>query len=127
IFFIIFFFFQAEDGIRDPLVTGVQTCALPISARAARCRPGHRRDDLDTLGVAPSRRGRAAGPRSSRDRRYRRRRGRAARRAPAGPRARRIASPPGDSRPARRRTPAWVLASRPPSAVPAGAPAPLPR
>src|SRR5207247_8219601 len=23
--------FQAEDGIRDPLVTGVQTCALPIS------------------------------------------------------------------------------------------------
>src|SRR6266536_6172376 len=27
----IFFFFQAEDGIRDPLVTGVQTCALPIS------------------------------------------------------------------------------------------------
>src|SRR5207247_7778875 len=23
-------FFQAEDGIRDPLVTGVQTCALPI-------------------------------------------------------------------------------------------------
>src|SRR5438105_15772015 len=27
------FFFQAEDGIRDPLVTGVQTCALPISRR----------------------------------------------------------------------------------------------
>src|SRR5207247_8313444 len=26
----ILFFFQAEDGIRDPLVTGVQTCALPI-------------------------------------------------------------------------------------------------
>ena len=25
-----FFFFQAEDGIRDRLVTGVQTCALPI-------------------------------------------------------------------------------------------------
>src|SRR5207247_4943043 len=25
------FVFQAEDGIRDPLVTGVQTCALPIS------------------------------------------------------------------------------------------------
>src|SRR5574342_640610 len=24
------FFFQAEDGIRDPVVTGVQTCALPI-------------------------------------------------------------------------------------------------
>src|SRR5690606_40524017 len=27
------FFFQAEDGIRDFHVTGVQTCALPISAR----------------------------------------------------------------------------------------------
>src|SRR5438034_10088235 len=27
----IFFFFQAEDGIRDHCVTGVQTCALPIS------------------------------------------------------------------------------------------------
>src|SRR5690554_7059065 len=28
-----FFFFQAEDGIRDADVTGVQTCALPISMR----------------------------------------------------------------------------------------------
>src|SRR6266404_2681403 len=28
--YIIIFFFQAEDGIRDKLVTGVQTCALPI-------------------------------------------------------------------------------------------------
>src|SRR3989441_2755946 len=28
------FFFQAEDGIRDKLVTGVQTCALPISFAA---------------------------------------------------------------------------------------------
>src|SRR5207248_4228861 len=28
--FIFFFFFQAEDGIRDRTVTGVQTCALPI-------------------------------------------------------------------------------------------------
>src|SRR6202789_3175728 len=27
------FFFQAEDGIRDAVVTGVQTCALPISAQ----------------------------------------------------------------------------------------------
>src|SRR5258708_8159840 len=38
-----FFFFQAEDGIRDDLVTGVQTCALPICTAelglrlAARC------------------------------------------------------------------------------------------
>src|SRR3989475_9568639 len=29
--FFFFFFFQAEDGIRDLTVTGVQTCALPIS------------------------------------------------------------------------------------------------
>src|SRR5256885_3755688 len=29
----IFFFFQAEDGIRDYKVTGVQTCALPIFGR----------------------------------------------------------------------------------------------
>src|SRR2546426_4316482 len=31
--FYFFFFFQAEDGIRDYKVTGVQTCALPISLR----------------------------------------------------------------------------------------------
>src|SRR2546429_4128315 len=30
---VLFFFFQAEDGIRDVAVTGVQTCALPISSR----------------------------------------------------------------------------------------------
>src|SRR2546425_3142093 len=36
-----FFFFQAEDGIRDKLVTGVQTCALPISgSRSASWRGG---------------------------------------------------------------------------------------
>src|SRR5207244_4805756 len=35
-----FFFFQAEDGIRDDLVTGVQTCALPI------CREGCRRNTV---------------------------------------------------------------------------------
>ena len=32
----IVFFFQAEDGIRDHCVTGVQTCALPISQQAHR-------------------------------------------------------------------------------------------
>src|SRR5256886_4070871 len=31
---LLLFFFQAEDGIRDLTVTGVQTCALPISALA---------------------------------------------------------------------------------------------
>src|SRR5690606_40392561 len=33
--FFCFFFFQAEDGIRDFHVTGVQTCALPIFAGAS--------------------------------------------------------------------------------------------
>src|SRR5437879_11963926 len=38
------FFFQAEDGIRDTSVTGVQTCALPISLRRREPGPGrHRR------------------------------------------------------------------------------------
>src|SRR5205809_6228800 len=38
---VLFFFFQAEDGIRDVAVTGVQTCALPIS-------PQLKRDPLGT-------------------------------------------------------------------------------
>ena len=33
---VVFFFLQAEDGRRDTSVTGVQTCALPISLYAAR-------------------------------------------------------------------------------------------
>src|SRR5256884_3961523 len=33
---LVYFFFQAEDGIRDVAVTGVQTCALPISSRDGR-------------------------------------------------------------------------------------------
>src|SRR5207249_7645172 len=36
-FFFFFFFFQAEDGIRDRNVTGVQTCALPISGGRGGC------------------------------------------------------------------------------------------
>src|SRR5690349_23145254 len=36
--FISFFFFQAEDGIRDLYVTGVQTCALPICLPVSVCR-----------------------------------------------------------------------------------------
>src|SRR5438270_10692793 len=36
--FFYFFFFQAEDGIRDLTVTGVQTCALPISRKPIRHR-----------------------------------------------------------------------------------------
>src|SRR5687767_15187958 len=38
-----FFFFQAEDGIRDKLVTGVQTCALPISVNGGGGGGGGRR------------------------------------------------------------------------------------
>src|SRR5438552_14172972 len=38
--FVFFFFFQAEDGIRDDLVTGVQTCALPISKNVCCAVPG---------------------------------------------------------------------------------------
>src|SRR5207244_8102661 len=37
------FFFQAEDGIRDDLVTGVQTCALPICHHARHRRGINRR------------------------------------------------------------------------------------
>src|SRR2546429_4737564 len=33
----VLFFFQAEDGIRDVAVTGVQTCALPIFRETHRC------------------------------------------------------------------------------------------
>src|SRR5438132_6762737 len=36
LFCFFFFFFQAEDGIRDHCVTGVQTCALPISTDLTR-------------------------------------------------------------------------------------------
>src|SRR5947209_14432728 len=39
LFCIYFFFFQAEDGIRDIGVTGVQTCALPISYGSVRAMP----------------------------------------------------------------------------------------
>src|SRR5438105_4102748 len=42
-YLLLFFFFQAEDGIRDPLVTGVQTCALPISVASAANRDQARR------------------------------------------------------------------------------------
>src|SRR5947208_12308427 len=46
---IFFFFFQAEDGIRDDLVTGVQTCALPIWRPARRWRAR----SVSWLGPAP--------------------------------------------------------------------------
>src|SRR5690625_7783185 len=57
----LFFFFQAEDGIRDGHVTGVQTCALPICppaegrtparrAVSGRAYPGGMEEDLFSLG-----------------------------------------------------------------------------
>src|SRR5205809_2019505 len=98
-----FFFFQAEDGIRDVAVTGVQTCALPISRTAAAragagqarsapgCRPRSRRRP-----VADARRGRAL-PRS-----------RGLRPGPCRSRAPtpspHVARPPGAAPTARRRT-----------------------
>src|SRR5206468_4679672 len=42
-----FFFFQAEDGIRDLIVTGVQTCALPISPLVAGSSPARRFSAVD--------------------------------------------------------------------------------
>src|SRR2546421_8362478 len=47
-----FFFFQAEDGIRDLIVTGVQTCALPISRDLA---ASARRELARTRDRSPSR------------------------------------------------------------------------
>src|SRR5438105_12049245 len=47
-----FFFFQAEDGIRDPLVTGVQTCALPISPRVPKTEKGASHHGRGTLASA---------------------------------------------------------------------------
>src|SRR5438034_6156355 len=43
------FFFQAEDGIRDHCVTGVQTCALPISERLQLLQPAVRDQLADLL------------------------------------------------------------------------------
>src|SRR2546430_13433681 len=55
---VFFFFFQAEDGIRDLTVTGVQTCALPIFVAAVN--PGSRlalysRPNGNPVGVLSSR------------------------------------------------------------------------
>src|SRR2546425_12786571 len=47
-FCVFFFFFQAEDGIRDKLVTGVQTCALPI------CITGPHPVAAGTFGLTPA-------------------------------------------------------------------------
>src|SRR5256885_12195190 len=56
--YIYFFFFQAEDGIRDYKVTGVQTCALPILAVARLDRLPDRRRDRNGRDVEGVRRAR---------------------------------------------------------------------
>src|SRR2546427_8340415 len=79
---IVFFFFQAEDGIRDLTVTGVQTCALPISwsARGRRYETSHVERNL--CGKLPIRVGKGAtgepelhftnnGPKGTEERMYR--------------------------------------------------------
>src|SRR5206468_5429947 len=43
----VFFFFQAEDGIRDLIVTGVQTCALPIWIHVVTANWQYNDDDVD--------------------------------------------------------------------------------
>src|SRR5256885_6260814 len=62
----LFFFFQAEDGIRDYKVTGVQTCALPIYGSALSDGNMHLYKDLPVLLVA----GGVAGIRAGRHIRY---------------------------------------------------------
>src|SRR2546429_4674920 len=70
---LIFFFFQAEDGIRDVAVTGFQTCALPICCAANPEPDFHvsppsqewpRRDPA--MPIPPARRGRSKTPRTVR-------------------------------------------------------------
>src|SRR2546421_8029683 len=51
--FVILFFFQAEDGIRDLIVTGVQTCALPICAAMAAANPAGPPPTTNTSVVSP--------------------------------------------------------------------------
>src|SRR5256885_4383743 len=90
----IFFFFQAEDGIRDYKVTGVQTCALPISHPAAVSGPVRRRDGR--LERYPARGLRGARPRRRRRGAFRRLLG--ARAGAVGRRGRGRAGPGGGGR-----------------------------
>src|SRR5690606_39365775 len=92
-----FFFFQAEDGIRDFHVTGVQTCALPISRRSSagiwcRCSTG-------TDAAHGRQRQIREGPRTA---------------AQITPQARRAPPPPsGSGWSAWLSPPAWIISARP--------------
>src|SRR5438034_4373995 len=66
---LIVFFFQAEDGIRDHCVTGVQTCALPIFACTHTCLPV-RQDFATPRGTALIVNNGAAGMPNFRDTRF---------------------------------------------------------
>src|SRR5687768_18239544 len=79
-----FFFFQAEDGIRDVAVTGVQTCALPICSRPGTRRPAR----SDAVSNASSSAGRPTPP----ARRRRSTRSRPSRMRAVWPRLRAVAS-----------------------------------
>src|SRR5205085_8869396 len=46
---VFFFFFQAEDGIRDLTVTGVQTCALPISMTSVKLKADRKRGSPEVI------------------------------------------------------------------------------
>src|SRR5207302_2362374 len=60
----LFFFFQAEDGIRDFHVTGVQTCALPICRQDRQpTRPGHARSRAALSSRSPDATSRPSGRR----------------------------------------------------------------
>src|SRR5256885_7891642 len=83
--FCFFFFFQAEDGIRDYKVTGVQTCALPIcGGHAAQGHPPQHGGEARS-GAAPSLRalGGEEHPAAAPDRRWGSRAGARGRHAPA--------------------------------------------
>src|SRR2546429_2561197 len=65
---VLFFFFQAEDGIRDVAVTGVQTCALPICSAAPTTTTSSRkrsRELVVVVGAAERRRVREDDPQES--------------------------------------------------------------
>src|SRR5688500_20319781 len=66
----LYFFFQAEDGIRGYKVTGVQTCALPILVVIGRSPLTLSGNETAAQVVAPTGRPRAAGRRRSRDREH---------------------------------------------------------
>src|SRR3989449_7404550 len=92
---LLFFFFQAEDGIRDVAVTGVQTCALPIyRRRSARCADLARADEEGAFRVPPGGRGARGAGRGGHGRAVppQHHRGRAALGGGAGD----AAAPPGD-------------------------------